>query len=191
MDAAASKQVAEGFLKGFSDVIGAMLSTAPVFLASEPEEGDAGVLRDLLAETPFLVESALSGGGAVLLLTALGDARRIVSAVKGEPAAAAPGCPWHRRRTPSSPTRIPNKSLPGSPARYLEKASTPWQRIRRRPWRCCSPSRTHDFSAKWRKNTPGPSKPPCGPSLGPVQSPCLSGKASVTDGLPISVNSSS
>lgn len=91
MDAAASKQVAEGFLKGFSDVIGAMLSTAPVFLASEPEEGDAGVLRDLLAETPFLVESALSGGGAVLLLTALGDARRIVSAVKGEPAAAAPG----------------------------------------------------------------------------------------------------
>nr|HPK00058.1 hypothetical protein [Candidatus Hydrogenedentota bacterium] len=90
MDAAALTRVAEGFLKGCSDVIGAMLSTAPVFQVGEAEEAAEGTLRELLAESPFAAQSALSGGGAVIFLAALDDARRVVSSVKGEAAVAAP-----------------------------------------------------------------------------------------------------
>lgn len=90
MDAAALTQVAEGFLKGCSDVIGAMLSTAPVFQAGEAEEATDGSIRELLAESSFAAQSALSGGGAVTLLVALDDARRVVSSVKGDEAATAP-----------------------------------------------------------------------------------------------------
>ncbi len=84
MNVAAAKLFAEGFLKGYCDVIGAMLSSAPEFDAGDPQVAASGEIHELLRETPLLIEAEVIGGGAVMVLTALEDARRITSAVMGD-----------------------------------------------------------------------------------------------------------
>ena len=84
MNAAAAILFAEGFVRGFCDVIGAMLSSKPSFRANPPESATLGAVQDALSETPLAIECAVVGGGAIVVLIAVEDARRMVSAVMGE-----------------------------------------------------------------------------------------------------------
>ncbi|MFO7976960.1 MAG: flagellar motor switch protein FliN [Candidatus Hydrogenedentota bacterium] len=84
MNAAASTLFAEGFLKGYFDVIGAMLSAKPAFQASPPEEATAGNVQDVLQEFPLMMQATVPDSGAVIVLMTLENARQIVSAVMGE-----------------------------------------------------------------------------------------------------------
>lgn len=84
MNATASTLFAEGFLKGYFDVIGAMLSSKPVFQADAVEDATAANVQDVLSEFPLMIQARVPGGGAVIVLTTLEDARQIVSAVTGE-----------------------------------------------------------------------------------------------------------
>lgn len=91
MNATASTLFAEGFLKGYFDVIGAMLSSKPVFQANGVEDATAANVQDVLSEFPLMIQARLAGGGAVIVLTTLEDARHIVSAVTGEEPRGTPG----------------------------------------------------------------------------------------------------
>ncbi|MEA3364928.1 MAG: flagellar motor switch protein FliN [Candidatus Hydrogenedentes bacterium] len=84
MNAVASTLFAKGFLTGYFDVIGAMLSSKPVFQANAPEDASAENVQDVLLEFPLMMRAAIPGGGGVIMLTKLEDARQIVSAVLGE-----------------------------------------------------------------------------------------------------------
>ena len=84
MNATASTLFSEGFLKGYFDVIGAMLSSKPVFQADAVEDATAANVQDVLSEFPLMIQARVPGGGAVIVFTTLEDARQIVSAVTGE-----------------------------------------------------------------------------------------------------------
>ncbi len=87
MNAAASRLFAEGFSKGYCDVIGAMLSAEPMFQAGEPQQIIAELLSQMTAELPLLMHAAAVDGGAILFMTTLEDARLLTAAVMGnEPA---------------------------------------------------------------------------------------------------------
>ncbi len=84
MNAAASTVLSEGYLKGFFDVVGAMLSQSATFEAQDPQEAPADALGDMASRYSVVIQAKIKEGGGVAFLFQLDGVRKITSAVMGE-----------------------------------------------------------------------------------------------------------
>lgn len=84
MNAAASRVFSNGYMKGFFDVIGAMLSETASYEVADPQDASPQLVADFASRYNVALQARVKTGGAAVVLLQLDDMRAIVARVMGE-----------------------------------------------------------------------------------------------------------